>query len=229
MYSSEKRRVFLVDDHPIVREGLAQLIDAQEDLCVSGQAENVRDAMQAMSEDVPDAAVVDISLKDESGIDLVRTLRQRVGDLPILVLSIHDENLFAERALKAGARGYIMKQEASETVLEGLRRILAGHVFLSPVMAGKLLKKVSGDVEPVSPLELLSDREMQIFQMIGMGRETREIADVLHISVKTIESHYSNIKRKLGVASMRDLMRHAMVWALEGRRLDVEPGRKEDL
>jgi DNA-binding NarL/FixJ family response regulator len=207
-------RVLLVDDHPVVRQGLAQLINGESDMEVCGQAESASEALKAIKQDEPDAAVVDISLKDSNGIELIKDLKVRHPQLPVLVLSMHDESFYAERCLRAGARGYITKEEAIETVLTAIRRVLSGDLYLSENMASKMLSVfVSGGRSAAgSDVERLSDRELEVFELIGLGYQTREVAERLHLSVKTIDSHRANIKRKLGLANATELLQHAIQW-----------------
>lgn len=207
-------KVLVVDDHPIVRQGLAQLINQEPDMEVCAEAEDAAQAMKAIKDSNPDVAIVDVFLKDSNGIDLIKSLQQTHRALPVLVLSMYDESLYAERAIRAGAKGYIMKQEATEKVIEAIRRVLEGELFVSEDMASRMLRKLltaQSDADP-SSLEALSDRELEVFQLIGQGHSTREIADVLHLSVKTIESYREHIKNKLNLPSGRDLNRHAIQW-----------------
>lgn len=212
--STGTTRVLLVDDHPVVRQGLAQLINGESDMEVCGQAESASEALKEIKEEQPDAAVVDISLKDSNGIELIKDLKVRYPQLPVLVLSMHDESFYAERCLRAGARGYITKEEAIETVLTAIRRVLSGDLYLSENMASKMLSVfVSGGRSAAgSDVERLSDRELEVFELIGLGYQTREVAERLHLSVKTIDSHRANIKRKLGLANATELLQHAIQW-----------------
>jgi len=212
-----KRSVLLIDDHPIVRQGLSQLINQQPDLFVSAEAASARDAIDSIEKATPDIAIVDISLDDRSGIELIKDLRSRQPELPVLALSMHDEALYAERALRAGAKGYIMKQEATDKVMSAIRKVLDGQIYLSEKMASRLLDQFvsakPGDEE--SPLGRLSDRELEIFTMIGRGLGTREIANKLYLSIKTVEAHREHIKEKLKLKSGTELMRMAVQYALE--------------
>lgn len=207
-------RVLIVDDHPVVRRGLAQVLDATDDFVFCGEAETAAGALKAVSENDPDVAVVDLTLKGKSGLELVKDLHTRHPDLPVLVLSMHDESLYAERALRAGARGYIMKDGRMEEVVQALRQVLDGRVYLSQRMTSRLLGRMTGggvvDGEP--PISALTDRELEVFEMIGRGVGTRDIADGLHLSVKTVDTHRENIKRKLNLASANELYRHAFLW-----------------
>ncbi len=209
-----KRTVLIVDDHPIVREGLAQLIDQESDLQVCGQAEDAHEAMQAIRQLAPDLVIVDISLKDTSGMELIKDLKVQYPRLPVLTLSMHDEAVYGERALRAGARGYIMKQEATEKVVTAIRRVLAGEIYVSDGMAAKMVSKIvgGGAREGGSPVECLSDRELEVFRLIGEGYSTREMAEKLHLSVKTIETYRAHIKDKLNLEDANELLRCAIQW-----------------
>jgi DNA-binding NarL/FixJ family response regulator len=207
-----KARVLLVDDHAVVRQGLAELINDQPDLVVCGEADSPPDALRVVAETRPDVAIVDISLKSGDGIELCRQVHEQWPDVALLVLSMHDEGLYAERALRAGAMGYVMKQEPQETVMTAIRRILKGETHLSDPMAARLLRSFSGrrDSADVQPLERLSDRELQVFRLIGQGRSVKDIADELFLSPKTVETHKEHIKRKLNLDSSNDLLRYAI-------------------
>jgi len=201
-----------------VRQGLASLIDQQPDLQVCGEASDPQQALQAVTTSRPDIALVDISLGHVSGLELIKDLRSRAPDLPILVLSIHDEGFYAERALRAGAKGYVMKQEATGKVMTAIRKVLAGDVYVSETMAAKMLTQFVGAPPgegDESPIARLSDRELEIFTMIGRGLGTREIATKLFLSVKTVEAHREHIKDKLKLKSGTELMRHAVQYVLE--------------
>ena len=209
-----KRTVLIVDDHPIVRQGLAQLINQEQDLVVCGQAEDAHEAIQAIREADPDMVIVDISLKDTSGVELIKDLKVQYPDLPVLTLSMHDEAVYGERALRAGARGYIMKQEATEKVVTAIRRVLAGEVYVSDGMAAQMVSKLVGgpSKKSGSPVERLSDRELEVFRMLGEGYNTREMAEILHLSVKTIETYRAHIKDKLALQDASELLRSAIQW-----------------
>jgi DNA-binding NarL/FixJ family response regulator len=211
---ADKKSVLIVDDHPILRKGLSMMINQEPDLVVSGEAEDAHSAMELIDRVKPDMVIVDISLPGIDGVELLKNIRTRFGDLPALVVSMHDESLFAERALRAGARGYIMKQEALEDVLTAIRRVLNGEIFVSSRIATKMLEKlVETDVRKAnSPLELLSDRELTVLRLIGQGLGTRQIADNLHLSVKTIESYRMHLKEKLKLSSGTDLLKYAIQW-----------------
>jgi DNA-binding NarL/FixJ family response regulator len=207
-----KKAVLVVDDHPLLRQGLALLINREQDLMVCGEAEEAQAAMRAIAEKKPDILIADISLNGPDGLDLLKNLRTLYPDLPVLILSMHDESIYAERALRARANGYIMKQEATEKVLTAVRRILGGDIYLSDRMANKLLHQyISGSVADISShLSVLSDRELEVFRLIGEGRSARQIAEKLHLSIKTVETYQAHIKDKLSLRSGRELVQHAI-------------------
>jgi DNA-binding NarL/FixJ family response regulator len=206
--------VFLVDDHPIVRQGLTLLINQEPDLAVCGEAEEMHSALQAIPAMKPDIIIVDISLHGPDGLELLKHVRMKVPSLPVLILSMHDESVYAERALRAGANGYIMKQEATEKVLVALRRILSGEIYVSDRIANSMLRHYVRGANPSehSSIAELTDRELEVFRLIGAGHGTREIADELHLSVKTVESYQAHIKEKLSLRSVRELVQHAVQW-----------------
>lgn len=212
-----KVRLILVDDHPVVRQGLARLINDEPDLTVCAEADSASSALQLIQQHNPDLVVVDISMGGTDGIELIKDLRVRNPGLPALVLSMHDESLYAERVLRAGAKGYVMKQEAPEKVMTAIRRVLAGEVYVSEKIAGRLLKAMSGTkgAPSESPLDRLSDRELQVFRLIGSGLSVREIADKLFLSVKTIETHREHIKEKLNLKSSSELLRYAVQYGID--------------
>src|SRR3984957_16065012 len=217
---ASEARVFLVDDHPIVRQGLALFIGRGADLVVCGEADGGCGVLQRIAELRPDIVILDISLNGPDGLDLLKTIRTRDPGLPVLVLSMHDELTYAERALRAGANGYIMKQEATEKVLIAIRRILRGEMYLSDRLTNRMLQQfVRGSVAPnmESPLSNLSDRELEVFRLIGEGHATRQIADELHISIKTVESYQAHIKEKLALRNARELVQHAIEWYVTGK------------
>jgi DNA-binding NarL/FixJ family response regulator len=207
-----KKTVFVVDDHPLLRQGLALMINREPDLTVCGEAEEAQAAMRAIAAKKPDILIADISLNGPDGLDLLKSVRTLYPDLPVLVLSMHDESIYAERALRARASGYIMKQEATEKVLVAVRRILSGDIYLSDRMANKLLHQyISGSaVDMRSRLSTLSDRELEVFRLIGEARSTRQIAEKLHLSIKTVETYQAHIKDKLSLRSGRELVQHAI-------------------
>jgi DNA-binding NarL/FixJ family response regulator len=213
--SSTKRRVLVVDDHPIVRQGLALLINQESDLMVCGEAEEMNSALQKIASCRPDILIVDISLNGPDGLELLKSVRARDASLPVLILSMHEESIYAERALRAGANGYIMKQEATEAVLVALRRILNREIYVSERVANKMLRQfIVGSAVTQSPVADLSDRELEVFRLIGEGHGTRQIAEALHLSVKTVESYQAHIKEKLSLRSARELVQHAIQWAI---------------
>jgi DNA-binding NarL/FixJ family response regulator len=206
-----KCRVFLIDDHPIVRQGLALFIEREQDLMVCGQAEGALSALQAIPDLMPDFIVLDISLDGPDGLELLKTLRAKYPSMPVLILSMHDELAYAERALRAGANGYIMKQEATEKVLTAIRQILRGDIYLSERLTKRMLQQfVHGALPPRDPLAKLSDRELEVYRLIGAGHGTRQIADELHVSTKTVESYQAHIKEKLSLRNARELVQHAI-------------------
>ena len=208
------RRVLIVDDHPIVRQGLRRLIDQEEDLDVCAEAETVREARAAIREHRPDAIIVDISLKQGDGLELVRDVRAQYPTLPILVLSMHDETIYAERMLSAGASGYIMKQAASEQFLVAVRRVLDGGIYVSDTVSNTMIQRFTSGNPPVAanPIDRLSNREIQILHLIGKGLSTRETAEALDLSIKTVESHRQRIKKKLTLTTGTQLVQYAVNW-----------------
>jgi len=209
-----KTKVLLVDDHPILRAGLGKLINHEADMMVCGEAEDGPTAFDLVGTLMPDVAVIDISLKGSNGIELIKNLKARYPELPTLVLSMHEESLYAERALRAGSLGYIMKEEAIEQVLVAIRRALAGDIFLSEKMKSKMLQQMASGRGKVisSPIEQLTDRELEVFCLIGEGCSTRQIAGQLHLSVRTVEAYREYIKTKLGLKNATELVQHAFHW-----------------
>lgn len=205
-----------MDDHPIVRQGLALMINAEADLMVCGEAEEAQAALHSIVETYPDILIVDISLDGPDGLELVKHVRALFPELPILILSMHDETIYAERALRARANGYIMKQEATEKVLIAIRRILSGGIYLSERMANRILQQHArgGPTAGHSRIAELSDRELEVFRLIGDGHGTRQIADQLHLSVKTVETYQAHIKEKLLLRTGRELMQQAIFWKM---------------
>jgi len=210
----EKAKILLVDDHPIVRQGLAEMIDQNPDLMVCGTAEDVHKALDAIEKYSPDLVIADISLKGSNGIELLKNIKVRYPRTMVLVLSMHDESLYAVRALRAGAAGYIMKQEATEKVLTAIRQVISGEIYLSERMEKKMMHQLVGGriARTGSPIEDLSDRELEVFCLIGQGHGTRQIAEELHLSIKTIESHRAHIKEKLSLRNATELVQHAIQW-----------------
>ena len=211
-----RRTVFIVDDHPILRQGLALLINREQDLSVCGDAEEAGSALRGIEELKPDLILLDISLNGPDGLDLLKTIRTRDAALPVLMLSMLDESLYAERSLRAGANGYIMKEEATERVLIAIRRILGGEIYVSDHMANRMLHRFVGgtQIEQGPSVTDLSDRELEVFRLIGEGHGTRQIAEDLHISVKTVESYQAHIKEKLSLKNARELMQRAIEWTM---------------
>lgn len=209
-----KTQVLIVDDHPVTRQGLRALIDSQPNLHVCGEASSAAEAMQLLESQRPHLAIVDVSLKETNGLELTKTLKSHAPDLPILVVSMHDEALFAERALRAGAMGYVMKQEAGDKVATAIQHLLQGDIYLSGRMKEKMLHGFVNKKQDrmVFAMETLSDREREVFQLIGDGYSTREIAQRLGLSSKTIDSYREHLKLKLGVPSGAELVRHAVQW-----------------
>lgn len=215
--TTAKAQILLVDDHPIVRQGLGQLINHAPDLAVCASVEDGQEAIDYVKQTRPDLVVVDLTLKDRSGLDVVKELKAMDGTLPVLVLSMHDESLHAERALRAGAQGYIMKEEATERVLDAIRQVLKGEIYVSPRVTSHMLQKMVS-VKPGeggSPLAVLTDREHEVFLMIGQGMPAREIAAKLGLSSKTIDAHRENIKAKLGFKTGQELLRYAMQYTID--------------
>jgi DNA-binding NarL/FixJ family response regulator len=208
----QRRKVFIVDDHAIIREGLTELINREKDLLVCGDAEDVSTALQAIADSKPDIAIVDLTLKDVSGIGLIGNLLHYDKKLPILVLSMHDESVYAEKCLKAGAKGYIMKEEPSEKMISALRLILDGEVYVSDglkkIILGEFVDGKSDDIK--SPVKLLSNKEFEVFQLIGKGFSASEIAEQLHLSAGTIENYIKKIKNKMNLKSSREIIIHAV-------------------
>jgi DNA-binding NarL/FixJ family response regulator len=214
--AAARSTIFIVDDHPIVRQGLALLINREPDLAVCGDAEEAGTALRRIEELKPDLIVVDVSLNGPDGLDLLKDIRARDSNLPVLILSMLDESLYAERALRAGANGYIMKQEATDRVLVAIRRILDGEIYLSDRMSNRMLQRFAGGtrLEQRSPVANLTDRELEVFRLIGEGHATRQIAQELHISVKTVESYQAHIKDKLSLKNARELVQRAIQWTI---------------
>ena len=211
---SARRRILLVDDHPFMRAGLGQLIDCQPDLVVGGEAGNPAEALQALARQRPDLILTDLTMPGRSGLEFIKDLRAAHPEVPILVVSMHDEAVYAERALRAGARGYIMKEAGGENLLGAIRQVLRGEVYVSHKMSARILEAVSSRRPrgSSSPIEQLTDREFEVFQLIGQGKGTREIAAQLHLSPKTVDVHRSHLKEKLGLADSTALIRHAVRW-----------------
>jgi DNA-binding NarL/FixJ family response regulator len=221
---STKHRVVVVDDHPIVRRGLVDLLDDQSDLEVCGEAAEVAEAMQVIEATRPDVIVVDLALKSGQGIELIELVKARYQGVKMLVSSVHDEMLFAERTLRAGALGYIAKEESTEHLVEAIHQVLRGEVYLSPRMSGRLLHHMIGGKPPQEdPIARLSHRELEAFEMIGQGLTIQQIAEKLQLSPKTIETHREKIKEKLDLKNSAELSRRAVQWVLEHKYTDGSP------
>ena len=209
-----KKRIFIVDDHPMMRQGLAQLIGAEPDLEICGEAENAELALSGIGALQPDLVLGDISLPGKNGLELIKDFQALRPGLPVLIISMHDESLYAGRVLRAGGRGYIMKQEGGKKLMQAIRQVLGGKIYVSEKMSAEILETFSGrrDGAASSPVETLTDREFEVFQLLGQGCGTRDIAEKLHLSVKTVEVHRANIKAKLKSKSAAELVRFAVRW-----------------
>jgi len=210
-----QKRILVVDDHPMMRQGLAQLVGVEPDLEICGEAENAESALDRLTELQPDLVLADISLPGKNGLELIKDFQAIQPGLPVLVISMHDESLYAERVLRAGGRGYIMKQEGGKKLMEAIRRVLSGQIYVSDKMSALILEIFSGrrGAAEGSPVENLTDREFEVFQLISEGKGTREIAEKLHLSVKTVDVHRANIKAKLKLKSAPELIRFAVRWS----------------
>jgi len=211
---SNMTRIILVEDHPIFRKGLAQLINNEQDMTICGEAEDSLEALKIVKEQKPDLVIIDITLKDRNGIELIKDIRVRFPEMLIIVLSMHDEKIYAERALRAGAKGYIMKQEAPETILKAIHHVLNDNIYVSNDIATRIFSMFfdGKSTKESSPIDQLTDRELEVFQLIGEGFGTRQIANKLHISVKTVENHRAHIKEKLNLKSAIELVQQATLW-----------------
>lgn len=212
--NNPKTRIFLVDDHPLVREWLTNLIHQQPDLIVCGESEDAPRALQEIGTARPDVAIVDISLKQGSGMELIKNVKRLYPGIAMIVLSMHDERLYAERALRAGARGYIMKSETAKKVIAVIHEVLAGRIYMSERLTGLFAEKFLDDRMPLggSPVDQLSDRELEVFQLLGQGIETRQVAESLKVSMKTVQVYCARIKEKLKLANAAELLREAVRW-----------------
>ena len=215
---ADKSRVFIVDDHTMFREGLRQLIEHDPGLTVCGDAADAATAMEGIRQSNSDVVIVDLTLADSSGLDLVKSIRNDYEDLPVLVVSMHEESLYAERALRAGAMGYVMKNEPAKTVIAAIHSVLRGEMYLSQKMSSSVISKfMRGETEkPMSPLEILSDRELEVFRMLGQGKGTRQIAQDLGLTIPTIQSFRNRIKEKLHLKTAPELVLHAINWVQSG-------------
>ena len=216
--NDKKMAVVIVEDHPMFRERLAELINREPDLEVCGEADNIRDGFELITRGGAQVAIVDITLQGSSGLELLKNLKAAGADLPVLVLSMHDESLYAERVLRAGAKGYITKSEASAKVMTALRQVLAGEIYLSPTMATKLLGQITGGSEPATGLDRLTDRELEVFQLIGRGLATREISEALGLGAATVETYRARIKDKLELENGARLQQAAVRWVQSAER-----------
>ncbi len=209
---SQPRSVYIVEDHPIFRQGLNQLIDAEPDLEVCGDAATVAEAMRSLDSAQPDVVIVDLSLADGDGLELIKKIRNETWHLPVLVLSMHDENMYAERMLSAGANGYIMKQAGADQLLTALRRVLVGRVYVSEQLGASMIERLAGNggKHNSNPIERLSNRELQVLDLIGRGKTTREVAESLSLSVKTVGTHRQRIKKKLDLQTSAQLVQFAV-------------------
>lgn len=212
--TDKKISIFIVDDHPLVRQGLAQVINAEADMNVCGEAEDAPKALHLVNAKDPDLVIVDISLRGNNGLELIKNIKALKHNLPILVFSMHDETVYAQRALRAGARAYVMKQESADKIVTAIRRIMSGDIYVSNRVADQVLHQlVNGSGDPGgSPVDRLSDRELEVIQLIGRGLSTREIASSLNLSVKTIESHRAHIKEKLNLRNATELVQFSVQW-----------------
>lgn len=214
--AEKAKRIVIVDDHPLFRKGLEQLINSSDDaFAICGEAGDAAEGMTVIRQLKPDLAIVDLSLPGANGIELIKNIRAEFQKLPVLILSMHDESLYALRALRAGAQGYVMKQEALENVIGAIREVLAGRPYLSQEMSTKLITNFASGTNEANPTDKLSDREMEVLELIGKGRDVREIARALNISAKTVETHRAHIKEKLNLKNARQVTRFAVQW-LEG-------------
>lgn len=212
--AKKKKRIFIVDDHPMMRSGLTQLVNNEFDLTICGEAETAHQALDAIAEARPDLVLADITLPGKSGLELIKDIQAMYPGLAVLAISMHDEAIYTERVLRAGGRGYIMKQEGGKRLMLAIRQVLSGQIYVSDKMSAHILEIFSGRGADSSrsPIERLSDREFEVFQLIGQGLATREIADRLHLSAKTIEAHRVNIKEKLKLKTAPELIRFAVRW-----------------
>lgn len=212
----DKTKIFIVDDHPLLRQGLAQLINQEEDLICIGEGEDAKSALNGIEKNTPDVAIVDISLNGTSGIELTKDILTKSPKTLVLMLSMYDESVYLERSLRAGARGYLVKRDTTEHVITAIQTVLRGKIYVSDKWREKLINMYGkwGEDLAVSPVERLSDRELEVLQLTGQGYTTRHIAETLHVSVKTVESHYANIKEKLDLKNSHELVQYSIKWCL---------------
>lgn len=213
--NENKTQVLIVDDHPVIRDGLVTIVNHERDMNVCGQADDAYQALKAVTELKPDIVVTDISLKSSDGIELTKNIKARCPRLPVIIFSVHDESLYAERALLAGAKAYLMKDEVSENIIKAIRTVLSGEIYVSDTISKKFLHRIAGDKAGTAktPIENLSDRELEIFRLIGEGLKASQIAKQLHLSIKTIETYRSRIKGKLSLADAAELLQYSIKWA----------------
>ena len=218
---AHKSRVVLVEDHPMFREQLAQLINKEPSMRVCGEADNIHDALRLIESDKPDIAIVDLTLKGPSGLELIKNLKAKELDIPVLVLSMHDEALYAERVLKAGARGYITKNEVSKEVMTAICAVLRGEIYLPARIASRILESVAIGRKNDNGVAQLTDRELEVFELIGHGRSTREISNYLHLGVSTVDTYRARIKTKLHLENSSQLCHEAIRWVSQGQQASV--------
>lgn len=212
-------QILIVDDHPIVRKGIRALLEQESDFEITGEAAGRSELLSTLRDDIPDLILLDISLESSDGIEVTKAIRAEFGTVPILVVSMHDENLYAERSLRAGANGYIMKQEMAENVVQAIRQVLSGNIYVSDRVRQKVLRDLThphADIH-TTPIERLSDRELEVFRLIGEGKGTRQISEMLKLSIKTIETYRAHIKDKLSIKSASELARCAVSWVESGK------------
>ena len=221
-----QKRIMVVDDHPMTRNGIADWIRREQDLSVCAEAQNAEQALDAVSKSKPDLVLTDITLPGKSGLELIKDLRAMQPDLPVLVISMHDESLYAERVLRAGARGYIMKHESGDDIIRAIRRVLSGKLYVSEQMSARILEGVSGrqPATQYAVIKHLTDRELEVFQLIGQGLSTQQVASKLHLSAKTVDAHRASIKDKLEIKGVTELISYAARWVVqEGANAQKEP------
>lgn len=212
-----RHRILVVDDHSIVRHGLSLLLQREKDLTVCAEAGTYEEAIQTATREKPDVAVIDLTLKDRSGLDLIKELGKQSPETRCLVLSMHDEAEYADRALRAGAKGYVMKEDADAVIVEAIRRVLAGEIYVSPAMSNRLIRQMSDDRTQETGIASLTDREQEIFACVGEGLSSRKIAEKFNLSERTVEVHRANIKKKLGLEDAAQMLREAVRW-VESRK-----------
>jgi DNA-binding NarL/FixJ family response regulator len=215
--TQKRARILLVDDHPLVRERLAEIINREPDLIISGEAEDRQEAVDAVLAKPPDLVIVDLTLKNSDGLELIKDIRARWPRMRMLVVSMHDESLYAERVIRAGAMGYITKQEATRKILLAIRRVLSGSIYLNEKISNRILTRLSDHADPITatPAELLADREFQVFELTGRGLNTHDIASRLNVAVKTVETYRARIKEKLKIKDASELLQFAITWSRE--------------